>query len=100
MTSREIDEKYIKQGMMMGEYIMGERDTLPHIPSLFGRGKKGPNVEALQALVAMRMANEARRREEAAASGGSSGGGGGEAKDAGRNADRGARAGARRKARR
>ena len=99
MTSREIDEKYIEQGRMMGEYIMGERDTLPNIPSLFGRGKKGPNLQALQALVAMRMANDARGREEAAAPGGGNGDDGAD-EDAGQSAERGAGAGARRKTRR
>lgn len=29
LTSREIDEKYIKQGIELGEYIMGKRDRLP-----------------------------------------------------------------------
>lgn len=100
MTSREIDEKCIKQGRMMGEYIIGERDTLPCIPSLFGRGKKGPDMQAPQALVAMRTANEAAGREGAGAPGGGDDGGGG---DAGQNAARASGrtgAGARRRARR
>ena len=51
MTSREIDEKYIKQGMELGRYIMGERDTLPLQRGMLD-GKGGIKASALQMIEA------------------------------------------------
>ena len=56
MTSREIDEKYIKQGMELGRYIMGERDTLPLLRGMLD-GKGGIKASALQMIEASRAAN-------------------------------------------
>ena len=55
LTSREIDEKYINQGRMLGEYIRGERDAPP--ADMFVRGGKVKNLAGLKAAVAMRNAN-------------------------------------------
>lgn len=57
LTSREIDEKYIKQGEALAEYIMGKRDAPP--AEMLARGGGARNAESLRAAAAMRNANAA-----------------------------------------
>ena len=56
LTSREIDEKYIKQGIELGEYIMGKRDTLP-VQRWMRDGRGGVKASALLWIEAARAAN-------------------------------------------
>lgn len=56
LTSREIDEKYIKQGMELGEYIMGKRDTLP-VQRWMRDGRGGVKASSLLGIEAARAAN-------------------------------------------
>ena len=58
LTSREIDEKYIKQGMVLSDYVMGKRDTLPVQRWMLG-GKGGIKASTLQWIEASRAANAA-----------------------------------------
>ena len=57
LTSRELDEKYIDQGRMLGEYISGKRDAPP--ADMFVRGGRVKDLAGLKAAVAMRNANMA-----------------------------------------
>ena len=57
LTSREIDEKYINQGVELGKYMMGERDTIP-LQRWMMDGKGGIRASALLPLYASRVAND------------------------------------------